>query len=99
MMITGWRCPEYLSISVALRDSVPFVQFKKREKHLWRSVTLKLVSATFYQIFIFFQMIALQKLWKMFFISSKKLFSFSRYSNFCIFIFPYFQTIQTTFVQ
>ena len=54
MMITGWRCPEYLSISVALRDSVPFVQFKKREKHLWRSVTLKLVSATFYQIFLFF---------------------------------------------
>ena len=34
-------------------------------------------------------MIALQKLWKMFFISSKKLFSFSRYSNFCNF-FPYF---------
>ena len=32
---------------------------------------LKLVSAIFYQIFIFDQMIALQKLWKMFFISSK----------------------------
>ena len=29
-------------------------------------------------------MIALQKLWKMFFISSKKLFLFSRYLNFCI---------------
>ena len=41
--------------------------------------TLKLLSAIFYQIFIFNQMIALQKLWKMFFISSKKLFSFSRY--------------------
>ena len=37
---------------------------------------LKLVSAIFYQIFIFNQMIALQKLWKMFFISSKKLYSF-----------------------
>ena len=24
----------------ALRDLVPFVQFKKREKHSWRSVTL-----------------------------------------------------------
>ena len=35
---------------------------------------LKLVSAIFYQIFIFHQMIALQKLWKMFFISSKRLF-------------------------
>ena len=49
--------------------------------------SLKLVSATFYQIFI---LIALQKLWKTFFVSSKKLFSFSRYSNFCIFVFPYF---------
>ena len=25
--------------SDALRNFVPFVQFKKREKHLWRSVT------------------------------------------------------------
>ena len=48
---------------------------------------LKLVSAIFYQFFIFHQMIALQELWKMFFISSKKIFSFSKYSNFCIFIF------------
>ena len=50
---------------------------------------LKLVSAIFYQIFIKFlflhQMIPLQKLWKMFFISSQKLFSFSRYSIFCNF--------------
>ena len=37
---------------------------------------LKLVSAIFYQIFILHQMIALQKLWKIFFISSKMLFSF-----------------------
>ena len=51
---------------------------------------LKLGSAIFYQIFIFHQMIALQKLWKMFFISSKNLFSFLRYLNFCIFIFPSF---------
>ena len=36
----------------------------------------KLVSAIFYQVFVFHQMIALQKLWKMFLISSKKLFSF-----------------------
>ena len=45
---------------------------------------LKLVTAIFYQVFIFKQMIALQKLWKMLCISSKKLFSFSRYFNFCI---------------
>ena len=44
-----------------------------------------------HQILIFFhQMIALQKLWKMLFISSKKLFSFSRYSNFCISVLPSF---------
>ena len=48
------------------------------------------MSAIFYQSFIFHQMIALQKLWKMFFISPKKLFSFSRYSNFCILFFPSF---------
>ena len=43
-------------------------------------IILKIVSAIFYQIFISHQMIALQKLWKMFFISSKKLFSFSKIS-------------------
>ena len=37
------------------------------------------------------QIIALQKLWKMLFISSKKLFSFSRYSNVCNFPFHAFQ--------
>ena len=54
----------------------------------------KLVSAIFWQIFIFDQMIALQKLRKMPFISSKKLFSFSRYLNFCISIFPSFSPCQ-----
>ena len=28
----------------ALRDLVPFLQFKKREKHLWRSVTFSKVA-------------------------------------------------------
>ena len=59
--------------------------------------TLKLVSAIFYQIFISHQMIALQKLRKILFISPKKLFSFSRYSNFCIFIFPSFSPCQPLF--
>ena len=49
-----------------------------------RSKLLNLVSAIF--IFFFHQKIALQKLRKMLFISSKKLFSFSRYSNFCVFV-------------
>ena len=60
-----------------------------------RKCSLKLASAIFYQIVIFQQMIALQKLWKMFFISSKKLFSFSRYSSFCIFVFPSFSPCQS----
>ena len=47
-------------------------------------VFLKFVSAIFIKFLFFHQMIALQNLWKMFFISSKKLFSFSRYSTFCI---------------
>ena len=35
------------SICDALRDLVAFVQFKKREKHLWRSVTFSKVSGCF----------------------------------------------------
>ena len=41
----------------------------------------QLVSAIFY--FCTLLLIAFQKLWKMLFISSKKLFSFWKYSNFC----------------
>ena len=36
------------------------------------NMLLKFVSAIFYQIFIFHQMIAIQKLWKIIFVSSKK---------------------------
>ena len=53
---------------------------------------LKLVSAIFIKCFFFNQIVALQKLWKMLFISSKKLFSFSRYSIFCISVLPSFST-------
>ena len=59
--------------------------------------TLKLVSTIFYQVFIFHQMIALSKLWKMFFISSKKLFLFSRYSDFCISVFCLFLRVSHCF--
>ena len=65
---------------------------------------LKPVFAIFYQIFIFHQMIAHQKLWKMFFISSKKLFLLlrysnfcMRYSNFCMFTFPSFFQVNHCF--
>ena len=52
----------------------------------------KLLSAIFYQIFIFSSNDSLSKTMKMFFISSKKLFSFSRYSSLCNFFpsFPHF---------
>ena len=56
--------------------------FRSMWKLLLGDSTLKLMSAIFYQIFVFHQSIAFQKLWKMFFISSKKLFLFLRYSNF-----------------
>ena len=55
---------------------------------------LKLVSAIFYQFSFLHQMIALWKLWKMLFISSEKLFSFSRYSNFHISLLPSFSSCQ-----
>ena len=55
---------------------------------------LKLVSAIFKQIFIYHQVMALQKLWKMVFISSKKLFLFSRYLFFRVSIFPSFYPCQ-----
>ena len=52
--------------------------------------TFKSLCLLFFIKFLFFhKMIALQKLWKMFFISPKKLFSFARYSSFCNF-FPSF---------
>ena len=43
-------------------------------------------------IFILSTVIALQKLWKILFISSKKLFSFLRYSNFCFSLLLSFST-------
>ena len=56
---------------------------------------LRLVSAIFIKSLFFHQMIALQKLWKMLFISSKKLFLFSRYSFFCISVLPSFSTYRS----
>ena len=58
---------------------------------------LKLVSFIFYQSFIFHQMIALQKLRKTFFISSKKLFSFLRYLNFVFSSSPLFLLVSHCF--
>ena len=38
---------KYRNICDALPDLVPFVQFKKREKHPWKSVTFSKVAASF----------------------------------------------------
>ena len=40
----------YSIICDALRDLEPFVQFKNREKHPWRSVTLLLRPATLLKV-------------------------------------------------
>ena len=62
------------------------------------TIYLKLVSAIFNENFISHWKIALQKLWKMFFFSSsKKLFSFSRYSDLCISVFPSFPPVSHCF--
>ena len=37
---------------VSLRDLVPFVQFKKREKHLWRNVPFSKVAAFSLQLYL-----------------------------------------------
>ena len=63
---------------------------KKYGRNYARCTTLKLVPAIFIKFLFFHQTIALQKLWKMIFISSKKLFSFSRYSIFCVSVLPFF---------
>ena len=61
----------------AFRDQMSDLRLIKEKMPPTLLITLKFVSTIFYKIFIFSQMIALQKPWKMFFISSKKLFSFS----------------------
>ena len=75
---------------ISLVASFHFPQWKIFFPIHWQ--ILKACVPYFDQILFFHQMIALQKLWKMLFSSSKKLFSFSRYSNFFIFVLPSFST-------
>ena len=55
--------------------------YNKKDIALYREHRLAILKASF---FFFHEMITLQKQWKMLFISCNKLFSISRYSNFCI---------------
>ena len=59
---------------------------ERREK-----INLKLVSAIF--CFCFLPNDSLRKLWKAFFMSPKKLYSFKRYASFCISHFPVFSPV------
>ena len=43
------------TIADALRNLVPIVQFKKRKKHPWRSVTLSKVFFTFFKLYKWYQ--------------------------------------------
>ena len=72
-----------------LSELISFYSSRNHQKTVVSGgIEAKLVSA----IYFFYQMIALQKLWQMHFILSKKLFSFSRYSNICDYFpsFPHF---------
>ena len=73
------------SVQYLLFSSVTTIHYFKS----FAGVFLKLVSAIFIKFLLFHQMIALQKLWKMVFISSKKLFSISRYSLFVFLSAPF----------
>ena len=55
MVMTRWQ-----DSCDALHDLVPFVQFKKREKHPWRSVTFSKV-ASFTPPWVFFTFFKLYK--------------------------------------
>ena len=76
-------------------DNKPFFSCERTKD--WKKTNIECLLKAFIRYFFFIrlffhQMIAVQKLWKLFFISSKKLFSFSRYSIFCNFFnsFPHF---------
>ena len=66
--------------------------WKSPGPNLVQGFWFKLLSAIFYQFFIFSPSDSPSKTMKMFFISSKKLFLFMRYSSFCDFFpcFPHF---------
>ena len=66
--------------------------FVKNDQTFENKSLLKLVSAIFIIFLFFHQTVALQKQWKMFFIPSKKLFSFLRYSIFSISVLSSFST-------
>ena len=53
-------------------------------KYIARTINITLIRILIFQKKLFVSMIAIQKWWKMLFISSYKLFSFSKYLNFLV---------------
>ena len=89
---------KYLSVHLIIFLPRNFSK-KKLTLMLLQITTLKAYVHYFVSIFIFFhQMIPLQKRRNIDFVSSKKLFLFSRYSNFCNFSLPLhtFQILRTS---
>ena len=98
-----------ICVYVCIKGTMFYIIYIHRERQTDRQKTLftigpyvslqSLCPLFFIKILFFHQMIAPQKLWKMFFISSKKLFSFSRYSNFYNFSpsFPHFSRFKRTY--
>ena len=85
---------QYNSVNVKL-SSFQLEKLKiSNKKRNW--CNLKFVSAIFFETFIFSPNDSASKTIKMSFISSKKLFSFLRYSNFCNFFpsFPHFPDLK-----
>ena len=74
----GFRTSKWFQVWLSLHS------FEVDEMSTRYSWGLKACVRFFLSNFYFFTMKSV-KLWKVFFISSKKLFSFSRYSHFCIF--------------
>ena len=72
----------------------PFLTEHLRWMLLTKSIILKLVSAIFYQIFIYHQMIALQKNEKCFLFHLKSSFRSRDFQVFFIFVFPPFSPCQ-----
>ena len=63
---------------------------ERKFSYLTYLLNIKSLCLLFLSEFYFSPNDSPSEIWKLFFISSKKLFSFSRYSNFCTFVFPSF---------
>ena len=94
------------NVSVSLIDKTDGFQHKKSENYWMRTLKtlapLRLKACVHYFLSNFYfspNDRALQKLWNMFFISSKKLFPFSRYSGFCVSVFPSFFSVSAIALQ